>query len=322
MDVFVPHEEIVAGAATTAETVFAIDYAGVANANAVVALLDGPVIDDGTACEIGVFYGLMQHDPSKKGIVGLLTDLRATRNYDAGAGYGLNLFVLGCIAAAGSVTTSIDEALAVLEGWRGELRPAPMLRHVDRAARGEPVGALVFFHGYFGIPEDFVAFVDKIDPERRFHGYLPQGPYPVADGRASWFDQDSTESPETQLAPVAEWLDALRDPPERTVLGGWSQGANVAYTLALAAGRPRPAGILALGGGFRDEIAPDLARPLPPIAIAHGRADDVVPVDVARHVRDRLEEAGASVVYRETDIGHEIDQAVVPALRAFLAKLP
>ena len=121
IEVFVPHEEILAGAETTAETVFAVDYAGVANANAVVALLDGPVIDDGTACEIGLFYGLMQRDPSKKGIVGLVTDLRSTRSHEAGAGYGLNLFVLGCIAAAGSVTTSIDEALAVLEGWRGEL---------------------------------------------------------------------------------------------------------------------------------------------------------------------------------------------------------
>ena len=121
VEVFVPHEEIVAGAETTAETVFAIDYAGLANANAVVALLDGPVVDDGTACEIGLFYGLMQHDRSKKGIVGLLTDLRATRNYEAGAGYGLNLFVAGCIEAAGSITTSIDETLALLERWSGEL---------------------------------------------------------------------------------------------------------------------------------------------------------------------------------------------------------
>ena len=66
MEVFVPHEELVAGAGTTAETVFAIDYAGVVNANAVIALLDVPVIDDGTACEIGLFYGLMQHDRQRR----------------------------------------------------------------------------------------------------------------------------------------------------------------------------------------------------------------------------------------------------------------
>ena len=51
------------------------------------------MVDDGTACEIGIFYALMQSDPAKKGIVGLLTDLRSTLGHE---GHGLNLFVQGC----------------------------------------------------------------------------------------------------------------------------------------------------------------------------------------------------------------------------------
>ena len=196
------------------------------------------------------------------------------------------------------------------------------LRHLERPAAGEPVGALVFFHGYYGIPDDFLPFLDKIDPERRFHGYLPQGPHLVENGRMSWFVRGTTEPPEQQLAAVVEWLDALPYAPDQTVLAGWSQGTNVAYALGLGAGRPRPAGLLALGGGFRDELPPDLARPLPRIAIAHGRADDVVPVEVIRQARVALTSAGADVLYRETDVGHEIDQAVIPDLRAFLATLP
>jgi hypothetical protein len=31
---------------------------------------------------------------------------------------GLNLFVVGCIEAAGTIVTSLDEAQAVLAGWR------------------------------------------------------------------------------------------------------------------------------------------------------------------------------------------------------------
>ena len=31
---------------------------------------------------------------------------------------GLNLFVVGCIEAAGTIVTSLDAAQAVLEGWR------------------------------------------------------------------------------------------------------------------------------------------------------------------------------------------------------------
>ena len=198
------------------------------------------------------------------------------------------------------------------------------LRHLERPAAGDAVGALVFFHGYYDIPESFVAFLDKIDPDRRFHGYLPQGPHVVNEdeGRTSWFSADATKPEAEQLAPVAAWLDALPYQPERTVLAGWSQGTNVAYALGLGAGRARPAGVVALGGGFRDEIPPDLGRPLPPIAIAHGRADDVVPVEAAQQARDVLERAGATVLYRETDIGHEIDQAVIPDLRAFLSELP
>jgi hypothetical protein len=115
IDVFVPHEDALATADTSAATIFAKDWKGLSEADAVVALLDGPMVDDGTACEIGIFYALMQSDPSKKGILGLLTDLRGTLRHE---GHGLNLFVLGCIEAAGKVCESMDEVSAVLAGWR------------------------------------------------------------------------------------------------------------------------------------------------------------------------------------------------------------
>jgi nucleoside 2-deoxyribosyltransferase len=81
-DVFFPHEhELALPDTANAERIFAKDWIGLSEANAVLALLDGPLIDDGTACEIGIFYALMQTDPAKKGIIGLVTDLgpRATR---------------------------------------------------------------------------------------------------------------------------------------------------------------------------------------------------------------------------------------------------
>ena len=82
-DVFVPHEhELALDGTVTAERIFAKDWAALSEANAVLAILDGPVIDDGTACEIGIFYGLMQSDPAKKGIVGMTHDLRATPRHE------------------------------------------------------------------------------------------------------------------------------------------------------------------------------------------------------------------------------------------------
>jgi nucleoside 2-deoxyribosyltransferase len=115
IEVFVPHENVLATGNTAAATIFAKDWKGLADADAVVAVLDGPMVDDGTACEIGIFYALMQSDSTKKGIVGLLTDLRGTLRHE---GHGLNLFVLGCVEAAGKVCNSMDEVATALADWR------------------------------------------------------------------------------------------------------------------------------------------------------------------------------------------------------------
>jgi nucleoside 2-deoxyribosyltransferase len=117
-EVFVPHEaKDLVGVDVTAAAVFAADAAGVEWADAVLAVLDGPSVDDGTACEIGLFYGLRQHDPARKGVVGLLTDLRGERRGD----FAINLFVGGCIdASGGAVVGSLDEALAILHRWRSD----------------------------------------------------------------------------------------------------------------------------------------------------------------------------------------------------------
>jgi nucleoside 2-deoxyribosyltransferase len=114
-DVFVPHEQGLVGVDVTAEAVFTVDAAGVESADAVLALLDGPSVDDGTACEIGLFHGLKQRDTERKGVVGLLTDVRGERRGD----FAINLFVRGCIdASGGAVVDSMDEAVAILHRWR------------------------------------------------------------------------------------------------------------------------------------------------------------------------------------------------------------
>ena len=114
-EVFVPHEhELALDEDVTAAWIFAKDRPGVEGANALLAILDGPSIDDGTACEIGIFYALMQSDPEKKGIVGLLTDLRGSR----GESTGINLFVQGVIEDAGEIVDSFDAAHAALRQLR------------------------------------------------------------------------------------------------------------------------------------------------------------------------------------------------------------
>jgi len=114
-EVFVPHEHALAAIDGVAPAgIFAKDWAGIVAADVMLALLDGPAIDDGVACEIGIFHGLMQSDSRRRVVVGLLTDMRGMRG-----GQDVNPFVRGCIeAGGGSIVHSLDEALALLRAWR------------------------------------------------------------------------------------------------------------------------------------------------------------------------------------------------------------
>ncbi len=122
IEVFVPHENALAAGDTAAATIFAKDWQGLVGADAVVAVLDGPMVDDGTACEIGIYYGLMQaREPWRKGILGLATDNRLRRRKDRIENGGLNFFVGGTIQQVGKVCWSVDEVLEQLLVWRQEL---------------------------------------------------------------------------------------------------------------------------------------------------------------------------------------------------------
>jgi phospholipase/carboxylesterase len=104
--------------------------------------------------------------------------------------------------------------------------------------------------------------------------------------------------------------------PERTVLGGFSMGSVMSYSLGLPANRPAPAGILAFSGFIPtvDGWQPSLAdRQSLRVLIAHGRNDPIMDVNFARQARELLEAGGLPVEYHESDAAHHIDPAHVPA---------
>jgi phospholipase/carboxylesterase len=190
------------------------------------------------------------------------------------------------------------------------------LRYVTRPARREPQGLLVLFHGRGADEHDLVPVLDALDPERRLLGVTPRGPLSLPPRGAHWYalHRLGEPDPETFAAtfPLAsEWLDGLGFPPGRTVLGGFSQGAVMTYALGLAAGRPRPAALVAMSGFVPTVpgLALDLEAPFPRISIGHGTYDEVIGVEWGRAARDLLTEAGAEVLYRESPIGHTIDPA-------------
>lgn len=196
----------------------------------------------------------------------------------------------------------------------------------------EPLGALVLSHGRGTDENDLYGLLDAIDPERRLLGVATGAPIVgLPPGGRHWYIVERVGFPHADTfgrsyAALGERLDDLLAERgiawSQTLVGGFSQGAVMSYALALGAGRPQPAGLIALSG-FMPEVEgwdPDLAarRDLP-IYVHHGAADPVIGVEFARAARDRLVAAGIEPVYRETAAGHWLPPEIVPDLREFAA---
>lgn len=206
------------------------------------------------------------------------------------------------------------------------------LVHRVRPAAGEPAGALVLLHGRGVDEHDLFPLLDAFDPERRLVGVTPRAPLSLPPGGNHWYVTGRVGYPgrDSFLATVERlgaWLDALPEalgaPWERTVLGGFSQGAVMSYALAFGPGRSAPAGVLALSGFMPRVEGYELRledRGGYPVAIGHGTHDPVIGVEFGREARDRLLAGGADVLYREAPLPHAVDPGFVPEVRAWLAE--
>jgi phospholipase/carboxylesterase len=208
----------------------------------------------------------------------------------------------------------------------------PELSYRERPAAGRADGMLVLHHGRGADEQDLLALGDELDPGRRLHVVTPRGPLTLPGWPGyHWYSVPRVGYPDrdTFAAAYAE-LSAFHDelfertgiPADRTVLGGFSMGAVMSYSLGLGGDRPAPAGIAAFSGfipvvdGWQADL-PSRARLR--VLISHGRDDPVIDVGFARQARDLLSAAGLTLDYHEFDGGHGIDPAHIPASAAWLA---
>ena len=202
----------------------------------------------------------------------------------------------------------------------------------ERPAAGDPAGLLVLHHGRGTDENDLLPLGDVLDPERRLHVVTPRGPLTLPGWSGyHWYvvPRVGYPDPDTFNAAFAS-LAALHDDlwrrtglgPEQTVLGGFSMGSVMSYSRGLAGSRPAPAGILAFSGfvpvveGWSASLED---RQGTRAFIAHGRNDPIMEVGFARQARELLEQGGLEVEYHESDAGHHIDPAHVPAAVEWLA---
>jgi phospholipase/carboxylesterase len=209
------------------------------------------------------------------------------------------------------------------------------LAYRERPAAGKPAGLLVLHHGRGADELDLLGLGDALDPGGSLHVITPRAPLtlPGLPGyhwyvvpRVGYPDPPTFHAAYRGLAAFHDELFARTGvPPERTVLGGFSMGSVMSYSLGLGADRPPPAGILAFSGFIPvvEGWAPDLeGRSQARVFIAHGRHDPIMDISFARQARALLETAGLEVDYHESDVGHSIDPANMPRAVEWLGGTP
>lgn len=210
---------------------------------------------------------------------------------------------------------------------------AEPLFFLERAAAGEAEGLLILHHGRGTSERDLIGLADLLDPERRLRVVTPRGPLqlPGSPGyhwylvpRVGYPDPETFEAARAALADLHDRLwEESGIGPERTVLGGFSMGAVMSFTMGLSAERPAPAGILAFSGFVPTVESWELSfadRTGTRVLISHGRNDPVIGIEFAHKARELVEAGGLDLTYRESELGHQIDPAHLRDATAWLGE--
>lgn len=209
------------------------------------------------------------------------------------------------------------------------------LRYLLTVPGGRPdtdqLPLVVMIHGRGADMHDLADLAPLLDTAEGARFVFPNAPrafeaYPGMTYGWTWFDGWPPEqasvaaSRETLLRFVDELVAKYPTPAGKLIISGFSQGAMMALDAGLRTSQPL-AGIMAMSGGLYEADLPSLAtRPKVPVLIAHGSADDVVPVNYARRARRALEDAGYDVEYYEYPMGHAVGAEEIAVAKGFVTR--
>ena len=199
---------------------------------------------------------------------------------------------------------------------------------VKQPSDERPQAILVMLHGWTGNETSTWVLTEGLSAEfliiapRGFHKVETHSGYGWAD--ISLPQDELWESYQRSTHALFTWLmayldaNSLKNVP--VLLGGFSQGAMLAYYLMLFyPGKFRLASCLA--GAIMPQaeilITPERVRNAR-FYISHGTRDKIIPVNRARRAVQLLQQAGADVTYCESDIGHKASPECYANLIRFL----
>ena len=205
--------------------------------------------------------------------------------------------------------------------------------------KGKPGHLVVLLHGYGADGNDLIGLAPVLAPLMPDVVFLaPNAPYPCEGNPTGyqWFGISRLD-PKLTLAGVrsaAPLVDAFLDEKfaeygldeSKTCLVGFSQGTMMALHVGLRRARPL-AGIVGFSGMLAGpEILKDEIKSRPPILLAHGDSDEMLPHVLSERAAEALQQNGVKVgLHIAEGVGHGINDTALSHAARFLLeafKLP
>ena len=218
----------------------------------------------------------------------------------------------------------------------------PLLESIELETAPEPTAAIIWMHGLGADGADFVPIVRELDltgcPGIRFiFPHAPTMPVTINNGYVmrAWYDILGTDIARTEdeagLRQAQQSVEQLIEreksrgiPAARIVLAGFSQGCAMAIQTGLR--HPETlAGLLCLSGyvPLASTVAAErsAANQNTPIFLAHGRSDQVIPIDRAEKSRDLLQAVCYAVEWHEYRMQHSVCEEEVGDISTWLRRV-
>lgn len=200
---------------------------------------------------------------------------------------------------------------------------------------------LLMLHGVGSNEQDLLGLADQLDG--RFYILSLRGPVTFGPGSHGWFEvrftptgpminpQQAEQSRRDLIKFIQEAPDHYKADPDRVVLFGFSQGAIMSLALALTrpdllagavviSGRTLPE-LFGKVGPLAGHLASREAMNGLPLLVAHGRQDNVLPIDYGRQTENIFSQLPFNLSYREYDMAHGIDPTCLKQVRIWLSTL-
>ncbi|HEY3252401.1 MAG TPA: hypothetical protein VGJ91_00580 [Polyangiaceae bacterium] len=230
-----------------------------------------------------------------------------------------------------------------------QLKLGTLTAHVTGGTDREGGGTgpvVVLLHGYGAPGTDLVPLWRELSVPHEVRFVFPEAPLELGFGGRAWWPLDmarlqerfSKSTVERLIAEVPPGIDTARAAllellsvlerdfgavAEQTVIGGFSQGAMLATDTVLRSSRSF-AGLAVLSGTLicHDEWLSLLStRRGLPVLQSHGRADPVLPFELAERLRDEFVAAGLPVEFIAFNGGHGIPGGVLEGLTRMIRRL-